>query len=166
MPQYLPLSNMFRKTNSLSISVLVFQIVTFMFKKISSLWIFSKMLQNNWKASFNSIWLTFGRKTFLFNIYPLLMVWSKELFKQIQIYLRICPFSNMVRKTHFLSISVHVFEIDSFMSKKKSSLWIAPKLFQKTERHSIAVCGSLCGEKQFLLLFIPFYWFEQKKLFK
>ena len=24
----------------------------------------------------------------------------------------------------------------------------------------------LCGEKQFLLIFIPFYWFDQKLLFK
>ena len=35
-----------------------------------------------------------------------------------------------------------------------------------TEMPSLAVCGSLCGEKQFLLIFIPFYWFDQKKLFK
>ena len=32
--------------------------------------------------------------------------------------------------------------------------------------HSLAVCGSLCGEKQFLLIFIPFYWFDQRQLFK
>ena len=32
--------------------------------------------------------------------------------------------------------------------------------------HSLAVCGSLCGEKQFLLIFIPIYLFDQKKLFK
>ena len=31
---------------------------------------------------------------------------------------------------------------------------------------SLVVCGSLCGEKQFLLIFIPFYWFDQKQLFK
>ena len=40
------------------------------------------------------------------------------------------------------------------------------KCFKTTEMHGLEVCGSLCGEKQFLLLFIPFYWFEQKKLFK
>ena len=37
---------------------------------------------------------------------------------------------------------------------------------KKTERHSLEVCGSICGEKRFLLIFIPFYWFDKKKLFK
>ena len=52
------------------------------------------------------------------------------------------------------------------MSKMKISLWINPKMLQTTERHSLAVCGSLCGEKQFLLIFIPFYWCDKKPLFK
>ena len=47
---------------------------------------------------------------------------QKQLFKQIQIFLRICPFSNMGRKTNFLSISVLISEIVTFMSKKNSSL--------------------------------------------
>ena len=131
---------------------------------------------------------------------------QKNLLKQIQIFLRICPFSNMLRKTNFLSISVLVSEIvilclkrkvlyeflqkcfkerhkvcgllleknklnfpqdlplfkhakenklseyfsacfwDShFMSKKKSSLWISPKMLQNNERLSLAVFGLLCG---------------------
>ena len=37
-----------------------------------------------------------------------------------------------------------------------------PENAKTTERHSLAVCGSFCGEKQFLLIFIPFYWFEKK----
>ncbi len=40
------------------------------------------------------------------------------------------------------------------------------KFFKTTERHNLAVCGSFFGEKQFLLIFIPFYWFDQKQLFK
>ena len=32
--------------------------------------------------------------------------------------------------------------------------------------HSLDVIGSLWREKQFLLIFVPFYWFDQKKLFK
>ena len=52
------------------------------------------------------------------------------------------------------------------MSKKKRSYEFPPKCFKTTERHSLAVCGSVCGEKQFLLIFIPFYWFDQKPLFK
>ena len=108
----------------------------------------------------------FVEKNCFFNIYPLLLVWSKQFFKQIQIFLRICPFSNMVRKTNFLSISVIVFESVTFVSKNKSSLWISPKMLQTTERHNLAVCASLCGEKKFLLIFIPFFWFDQKQLFK
>ena len=41
-----------------------------------------------------------------------------------------------------------------------------PKCIKTKERHSLAVCGSLCGEKLFLLIFIPFTWFEQIHLFK
>ena len=112
------------------------------------------------------MWLTLWRKTVFVNIYPLLLIWSKNLLKQIQIFLRICPFSNMVRKTNFLSISVLVSEIVTFMSKKNSSLWISPKMLQNNRKHSLAVCGLLCGEKQFLLIFIRFYWFDQKHLLK
>ena len=43
---------------------------------------------------------------------------------------------------------------------------LTPKCFKTTERHDFEVCGSICGEKQFLLIFIPFYWFDQKLLFK
>ena len=59
-----------------------------------------------------------------------------------------------------------VSEIVTFMSKKKSSLWISPKMLKKKERQSLAVCDSLGGEKQLLLIFIPFYRFDQKQLFK
>ena len=32
-----------------------------------------------------------------------------------------------------------------------------PKIASKQQKgHGLAVCGSLCGEKQFLLIFIPF----------
>ena len=35
------------------------------------------------------------------------------------------------------------------------------KYLKKKEKHSLAVCGSFCGEKQFLLIFVPFYCFVQ-----
>ena len=47
------------------------------------------------------------------------------------------------------------------MSKKKSSLLISPKMLKK--KPSLAVCGSVCGEKKFWLIFSPFYLFNQKK---
>ena len=40
---------------------------------------------------------------------------------------------------------------------------ISQKCFKTTERHSLPVCGSPCVEKHFLLIFISFYWFDQKK---
>ncbi len=58
------------------------------------------------------------------------------------------------------------FEIVPFMSKIKVLHEFPQKPFKTTERHSLALCGSLCGEKRFLLIFIPFYWFDQKPLFK
>ena len=153
---------MVRKTNFQSFSVLVSEISPFLTKKRSSLWISPKLLQNNTTALFISMWLTMRRKTVFVDIYPLLLVWSKQFFKQNQIFLRICPFSNMVRKTNFLSISVIVFEMSLLCLKRKVLYEFLQKCFKTTERHNLAVCASLCGEKQFLLIFIPFYWFDKK----
>ena len=129
-----PFSNMVRKTNFLSISVLVSEVVTFMSKKNSSLSISPKLLQNNRDSYFSNMWLTLWRKKGFVNIYPHLLIWSKKFFKQIQIFLRIFPFSNMVRKTYFLSISVLISEIVTFMSKKNSFLWISPKMLQNNRK--------------------------------
>ena len=49
-----------------------------------------------------------------------------------------------------------VSEIVNFMSKKKNIYEFPPKCFKTTEGHSLAVYGSLYGEKHFLLIFIPF----------
>ena len=46
----------------------------------------------------------------------------RELFKQIQIFPGIYPFSNLLRKTNFLSISVLLSEIATFLTKKRFSL--------------------------------------------
>ena len=87
---------------------------------------------------------------------------QKQLFKQIQIqiFLLVCPFSNLWRKTNFLSISVLLSEIVTFLTKKRSFQWISPKCFKTTENHSLAVGSSLRGDKQ-----SPFTCFFQKKLF-
>ena len=102
------------------------------------------------------MWLTFWRKTVFVNNYPLLQVWSKKNSLKNPNFPQDLPLSNMIRKTNFLSISVILSEIANFMSKKKCSLTISPKMLQKTERHGLEVCGSLCGEKQFLLIFYPY----------
>ena len=126
---------------------------------------YRKTLQNNRKAVFCSTWLTLWRKKVFVNIYPVFR-FIQNLFKQIQIFLRICPFSNMVRKINFLCISVLVSEIVTFMSKRKVLYEFPQKCFKTTERHSLPVFGSICWEKQFLLIFIPYYWFDQNQLFK
>ncbi len=59
-----------------------------------------------------------------------------------------------------------VSKIVTFVLKRKILFEFLQKCFKTTERHSLAVCGSFCGEKQFLLIFILFYLFNQKKKFK
>ena len=139
------------KTNKLSefFNALFLQIVTFMSKKKSSLWISPKILQNNIKAQFNSMCLSLWRKTVFVNIYPRFIgLIKKQFFKQIQIFLRIYSLSNMVRKTNFLTISVLVSEIVTFMSKNwKVRSEFPQKCFKTTEKHSLAVCDSICGRK-------------------
>ena len=111
------------------------------------------------------MWLTLWRKNILLIFVHFTGFIKKSYLNKSKFSSGFAPFK-LVRKTNFLSISVLVSGIVTFMSKKKSSLWISPKWFKTIERHSLAVCGSLCGEKQFLSIFITFYWFYQKKLFK
>ena len=152
---------MVRKTNFLSISVLVSEIVNFCLKR-KVLYEFPpkcfKITERHSLAVCSSLC---GEKEILLIFILHYWVVQKLLFKEIQIFLRICPFSNVVRKTNFLSISAFVSEIVTLMAKKKSSLYeFPPKCFKTTERHSLAIYGSLCGEKQFLFIFIPFNFFN------
>ena len=66
------------------------------------------------------------------------------------------PLSNMVRKTNFLNISAVISEIVTFMSKKKSSLRIFPKMLQNNREVYLAICDSLSGEKTFFVYLSPF----------
>ena len=125
---------MVRKTNFLSFSVLVSEIVIFMSKKKSSLLISSKILQNHTKYSFAVCGLLCGEKQFLLIFIVFYWFDQKKLLIQIKIFLSICHFSNMVRKTNFLSFLVPVSEIVTFISKKKSSLWISPKMLQNNRK--------------------------------
>ena len=52
------------------------------------------------------------------------------------------------------------------MSKRNILHEFPQKYFKTTEMHNLEVCSSLCWEKLFLLIFTPFYWFDQKQLFK
>ena len=109
------------------------------------------------------MWLYLGRNFFLL-IFPLFYRFDpKKLFKQIQIFLRISPFSNMLRKTNFLSISMLFSERVTFLSQKRISLWILQKYFKTKEKHSLAECGSLWEEKLFLLMFVPYTGLIKKR---
>ena len=161
--QDLPFSNMLRKTNFLSFSVLLSGIAIFLTKKRSSLWIFTKMLQNNRKAQFSCMCLTLGRITVFIRICPIWQVWSKRIVKTNLNFTQDLPFWNMLKKK-ILSISVLLYGIATFLNKKANSLWISPKMLKKTtEKHSLAVGGSLWGENFFLFKYDTFYWFDKKK---
>ena len=66
------------------------------------------------------------------------------------------PFQTWYEKTNFLNISVIVTESITFISKKKNFYEFLQKCFKTTDRHSLAVCGSICRENRFLLIFILF----------
>ena len=108
----------------------------------------------------------FGEKLFLLIFIPFYWFDQKKLFKQIQIFLRICPISNMVRKTNFLSISVLVFWDSHFFDKKIVLNEFPQKCFKTTERHSLAVCDSICGENSFCLYLFHFTGLFQKNCLK
>ena len=152
---------MVRKTNFLSISVLVSEIINFCLKRKVPYEYPPKCFKTTERHSLALCGSLCGEKGIL--LIFILHYWfvQKQLFKEIQIFLRICPFSNMARKTNRLSISALVSEIVTLMAKKKSYLYkFPPKCFKTKERHSLAICGSLCGQKQFLFIFIPFYLFN------
>ena len=91
---------------------------------------------------------------------------KKDCLQQIPIFLWICSCLNLLRKTNFLIISGLLSVILIFLLKREVFFEIPQKCFKTTGKHSLAVCGSSWGDKQFLLIFVPFYWFDPKKLFK
>ena len=129
-----PFSNMVRKRNSLSISVLISEIVILCLKRKVLNEFLQKCFKTTERHSLAVIDLLCGEKQFFFYIYPLYWFDQNNLLKNFQIFHRFCPYSNMVRKTYFLTISVLVSEIVTFMSKKNSFLWISPKMLQNNRK--------------------------------
>ena len=76
----------------------------------------------------------FWRKTGFVNICPLLLVGSKTVVYTNQNFPQYLPLSNMIRKTNFLSISLLVSEIVTFMSEKKSSLRITQEMLHNNTK--------------------------------
>ena len=129
--------------------------------------VFSEFPRKNFKTTGKHILAVCGSfcwgKHFLLIFVPFCWFDQKKLFKQIQIFLRICPFSNLLRKTNFLSISVQVSEMSFFFIKREVFSEFHRKCFKKKGKHCLAVYGSIWGEKHFLLIFVPFYWFDQNR---
>ena len=148
---------MFRKTNFLSILVLVSEIDSFMTKKKSSLWISQKILQNNRKALFSSVWLNFLRKTVFVNIYPLLLVGSKKVVYTNPNFPQDLPLFKYGKKNKLAEYFSARFCDSHIYVKRKVLYEFPPKRFKTIERHILAVYSSLYGEKQFLIIFIPIY---------
>ena len=152
--------------NFLSISVLLSEISYFLLKRE----IFSEFHQKCFKttekhglAVSGSFW---GEKLFLLIIVPFYCFEQKQLFTPNPnfplVFLRFKHVEKCNLSVNFEFLS----EIVTFWNKK-DVFNVLPQIFYKTtERHSLAVCGSLWGEKQFLLIFVPFYWLNKKQLFK
>ena len=141
----------------------IFLSISVFFSEMSLFWLKSEVLCEFSKKCFKTTErhsLTvcgthWGEKQFLLIFVPFYWFDQKKLLKQIQIFLRISHFSNMVRKTNFLSISVLICDIVTFMCKNKSSYEFPQKCFKTTERHSLALCGSRFGEKHFFKYLSP-----------
>ena len=106
----------------------------------------------------------FGEKKFLLIFVPFYLFDQIHLFKQSKFH-RICPFSNVLKKTLPEYFSAP-FRQSLFWLKREDTREFLRKCFKTTERHRLAVRGSLWGEKKVFINICPFYWFYQKKLFK
>ena len=134
-----------------------------MSKMKSSLWIYHKCFKTTETHSLAVCSSLCGEKFFLLTFIPFYWFDKKQLFKQILIFLSICLIQTWYEKQNFEYFSARFGDSHMHISLKLKVLYeFPPKCFKTTERHSLAVCGSLCGEKQFLLIFIPFYWWQKK----
>ena len=165
-PLGLPLPKLDKKNKLSEYSVLLSEIVTFLTKKR----IFNRISQKCFKRIENHSLAVCGskcrEKQFFEHLSRFTALNKKGCFHKVQIFLWKFPFSNLLRKTNFLSISELLSEIVIFWLKRDVFIEFHLICFKTTEKHSSAVCGTRWGEKQFLLIFSPFYRFDQKKLFK
>ncbi len=66
---------------------------------------------------------------------------QKQLFKQVQIFLPIYPFSKLLRKINVLSISELLSEMVTFLIKRDVFSEFHQRCIKTTEKHSLTVCG-------------------------
>ena len=160
-----PFSNLFRKTHFPNISLLLSEKINFFIKKRIFAWIFSKMLQSNREAYFSCMWLNLRRKTFLFIFGQFYCFEQKGLFTTNPNFLLDLLLFKLVEKNKLSEYFRASFSDIFFGLKRVVFSEIAQKFIKTTGKHCLAVCGSFWGEKQFLLIFVPFYCFVQKGLF-
>ena len=79
---------------------------------------------------------------------------QKSCLKQIQIFLKICPISNMLRKTNFLSISVLFSEIVIFGLKREVLCEFLQKCFKK-KKHKFSCMWLSLRRKISSCLYFP-----------
>ena len=112
------------------------------------------------------MWLILRKKTVFVNIRPVLLLWTKKCCsKQISIFLWICSLSNLLKK----KISDYFwasFWDRFFLLKREFFSEFLPKCFKTTEKHSLAVCGSFWGEKEFLFILSSFTALNKKGCLK
>ena len=111
------------------------------------------------------MWLILRRNFFFYYICRIFLVWTTQLLLPIQLFLWILNFAKLLRKMNFMSIPVVLSEIVIFSRKREVFSKFPRKCFKTIKKLSLAICGTFRGEKQILLIFIPFYLFDQKKLF-
>ena len=90
---------------------------------------------------------------------------KKKMFKQIQIFLRICVVSNMLRKKKFLSISVLHSKIVTFRLKREFSVNF-PKMLQNNRKAYFTCIWLTLGRKTVFINICPLPLIWSKKLFK
>ena len=125
------------------------------------------MLQNNRKALISWMRLILMRKTVFVNISPVLLLCTKRVvYNKSKFSFGFSPFRTCWEKQTFQVLLSFFLRESIFWLKRELSSEFSQKFFKTTEKHSLAVYGSCWGKKQFLLIFVPFYLFDQKKLFK
>ena len=112
------------------------------------------------------MWLILGRKTFFCYICPLLKVCLKKVVQTNPNFSQYLPLFKHVKKNKLCEYFVLLSGIATFWLKREFFCEYPQKYFKTTEKHCLAVCGSLWGEQLFFLIFLPIYWFDQIQLFK
>ena len=141
---------MVRKSNFLSISVLISAIFFFWLKRKVLCEFLHKCFKTTEKHSLAVLDSICGRKTVFVNIcHHLLLVWWKTVVYTNPNFPQDLPLSNMVIKKKFWVFQCCFLQLSLLCLKRKVLYEFPQKCFKTTERHSLAVCGSVGGENRF-----------------